>query len=130
MSEATIELLAAIGFFLSYYALSVEKNFKRKENYKPICDINDTISCSRAFNSKWGSLAGFPNPKIGTLVYAAIFLLIANNFIFPVILLSIISLVVSIFLAYIQYFKLKVFCFVCTSIYIVNILLVYFSITL
>ncbi|MBI2577028.1 vitamin K epoxide reductase family protein [Candidatus Woesearchaeota archaeon] len=127
MTETTVEVLALLGFVISYYSLYVEKRFAQEKNYKPICDINDRISCSKAFTSKYGKFAGIPNPYLGFVFYLAVFLLAANGFAMAVFWLSAISLAGSLYLAYLQYFKVKTFCLVCTSLYVINILLAVYS---
>ncbi len=124
MTEAIIEILGLLGFVVSYYSLYVEKRFAEDKDYKPICDINDTISCSKAFTSKYGKFAGIPNPYLGLVFYLAVFLLVANGFAMLVFWLSVLSVAGSLYLAYLQYFKVKTFCLVCTSLYAINILLV------
>ncbi len=43
--------LAVVGILLSAYALYVDRKIDRKADYKAVCDINDRVSCSRAFKS-------------------------------------------------------------------------------
>ena len=126
MTETVVEVLAILGFLISYYSLYVEKRFAEEKNYKPICDINDIISCSKAFTSKYGKFAGVPNPYLGFVFYLGVFLLVANGYGVLAFWVSVISIAGSLYLAYLQYFKVKTLCLVCTSLYIINILLVVF----
>lgn len=43
----------AIGVILSIYALYVEINAESNNNYEAMCDINEHISCSKVFTSKY-----------------------------------------------------------------------------
>ncbi len=121
-----IEILAIIGFWLSFYAYYVEKKSAR-ENYKPVCDISKEISCTKAFLSRYGKLFGKSNSLFGMLFYPVIFALSSLNLFNYSFFLSIFSVLGSLYLAYISYMKLKTFCLVCTSIYLINLLLLFFS---
>ena len=122
----SIIILSFIGIILSIYAYSVERKSKKQENYKAICDINERMSCSKAFSSKYGSILGISNAIKGIFFYI---ILIILSFISlkAVFYLSILSLLGTVYLVYVLYFKLKNFCIVCTLIYLVNILLLIFS---
>ena len=122
-----IMILAIIGFLLSLYAFSIEKKSEKEKKYKPICDISDKISCTKAFSSKFGKTFGLSNSIYGIIFCIVIFLLALFGLINYIFYLSIPSVIYSIYLAYILYFKVKSFCLVCNGIYLVNILLLIFS---
>ena len=122
-----LEILAVIGFLLSLYAFYVEKKFEANNKYHAACDINDRVSCTKAFKSKYGHTFGISNSIFGMIFYVIVFVLLFMNFTNIVFYLSTLSLLGSIYLAYILYFKVKSFCLVCNAIYIVNILLFVFS---
>ncbi len=125
-----IKLLAIIGFWLSFYAYYVEKKAGKKsakENYRPVCDISPKISCTKAFSSKYGRLLGMSNSLFGMFFYLVIYILFSLNLFNYVFFLSVLSVPGSIYLAYISYIKLKTFCLVCTSIYLINFLLLFLS---
>jgi len=124
--QTEIIILAIIGFILSLYALSIEKKFK-KEAYKPACDINDKISCTKALTSPYAKIFKIKNSLLGIFFYTLIIILAIISQIQTIFYLSIISVLGSIYLAYISYFKLKTICIICTSIYLVNILLLIIS---
>ena len=118
-----IRWLALMGILLSCYALYVKRTAERYRKYKPMCDINGSISCTKAFLSKEGALTGLPNPIYGLAFYVIIF---AATMYFQkelILYLSSIALIASLYLAYISYFKQKNFCLVCSSIYLINILI-------
>ena len=121
----SILVLGVIGFLLSWYSYYAEKKFCRTRR-KMICDINDKISCTKAFTSVYGKTFGISNSIYGMVFYLVV--LISSFYdIRYVFYLSILSVLGSIYLAYILYFKVKSFCLVCSSIYLVNILLLIFS---
>lgn len=45
-------ILSIIGIFLSTYALHVEIVKELDKNYKAMCDISASMSCSKVFTSK------------------------------------------------------------------------------
>ena len=114
-----IQLLAFIGLILSVYALYV-KYRSRSKQYKPWCDITENISCTKAFASRYGSLAVLPNPVYGVIAYLVILTFSNSRYVFY---LSMFLFLVSLYLAYLSYVKQKNFCLVCTAIYVINIIL-------
>ena len=119
-----IQILAISGLLLSGYALYVKGRAESDKDYYPLCDLNEHISCTKAFLSREGSLTGFPNPLIGIIFYAVIFILDAMQYSNTLWYLSLIALMASVYLADISYFRQKNFCLVCTAIYLINFILV------
>ena len=127
MTSPTIQTLAVIGFILSAYALYLKRKKAKNPEYKSVCDISDNMSCTKVFSSSYGKSFGISNSIYGLVFYTTIYFLdifSQNNFIFY---LSILSVLVSIYLAYILYIKVKSYCLICNGIYLVNILLLIFS---
>ena len=122
-----IQTLAGIGFVLSVYAMYVKRRLATEGKYDPLCDISQKISCSRAFGSPKSNITGIPNPAIGILFYAIIYILNSYNNINIIFYLSILAVLASIYLASVAYIELRTYCVVCTATYIVNILLLYFT---
>lgn len=122
-----IQTLAAIGFAISQYVFWVEKRTREDRDYTPLCDINDRISCTRAFKSRYGNLLGFSNSILGMFFYTVLFIAQLLGFEMMVFGLSFAAAVASFGLAYILYFRVKSLCLICTSIYVINILLLVFS---
>ena len=122
-----IYTVSIIGFLLSIYAFFVEKKIKKSNTYKPLCDISKNISCTKAFDSKYGSLTGISNSFAGIFFYLIIFFMAFLGQLNYIFYLAIISVIGSIYLAYTQITKIKSFCLVCSGIYLVNLLLLVFS---
>jgi len=123
--SSIIYVLLVIGFLLSAYFIYVKKK-QQISNYRALCDINETISCSKAANSKYSNIFVLPNALFGLFFYLVIFVLnYFNNFLF-IFYLSIIGSLFSIYLIYIS-IKIKVACPICILVYIVNFLILYFS---
>ena len=122
-----LKTLLLIGFLLSLYAVRVEQRLREK-NFTALCDINEQISCSKAFSSSYGHLLfGISNSILGSFFYAGMYalLLLQQHLLF--FLGAVFSVIGSVYLAYRSYITLKTYCLVCTSIYLVNILLLAFS---
>lgn len=122
-----LTILGAIGLLLSIYAYYIEYESRKHKHYHAVCDLNDQVSCTKAFSSKYGHIMGVSNSLFGVLFYILIIVLVILSLPNIILYLSIISLIGSIYLAYASYFKLKNFCLICNAIYLINILLVVFS---
>ena len=122
-----IYIVSIFGLLLSVYAFSVEKKTEKSKSYKPLCDISKNISCTKAFDSKYGSLTGISNSFAGIFFYLIVFLLAFFGQLNYIFYLAIISIIGSFYLVYTQITKIKSFCLVCSGIYLVNLLLLVFS---
>ena len=138
-------LLYITGIGLSCYAYYVELAKEADEKYVALCDINEDISCSRVFNSKYGKGFGLlslildekhplnqPNALYGIVFYSILTLLYlcggSSRFLAGLQFYSFLMATgVSCYLAYVLYFVLKDICVVCISVYGVNFLLLLLS---
>uniref|UniRef100_A0A671L2E9 vitamin-K-epoxide reductase (warfarin-sensitive) n=1 Tax=Sinocyclocheilus anshuiensis TaxID=1608454 RepID=A0A671L2E9_9TELE len=124
--ERIVRLLVCLsGILISLYAFHVEREKTRDANYRAVCDLSSSISCSKVFTSRWGrgfgllgtifgndSAVNQPNSVYGILFY--IFqLLLGKNMLFLVLFFSALTL----------YFVLKDFCFICVTTYALNFIL-------
>lgn len=119
--------VALVGFLVSLYGYSVERRLKRDANFKPACDISDSVSCSRAFSSKYSKLFGISNTLAGLAFYALIMVLAWFEMDLLILLASIASGLMSLVFAYLLYFKVKSVCVICSVVYILNVLLLLIS---
>ena len=117
-------VVAAAGFGLSWYAYHVEQFAGKKKGYHASCDFGEHSLCTKAFLSAYGKTFGVSNGTWGILFYLVAVILALLGEIQYLFLISSLSLLASLYLAYALYVKVKTFCVVCTSIYVVNILLV------
>lgn len=115
-------IITVCGFLISAYALYVRHKVLKAPDYSPICDIRARISCSKALGSRYSKTMGVPNPLAGLLFYALVFVL-SFSYLYLVVYPVLASVLFSVYLAYISYFKQKNFCLVCTFTYLVNIAL-------
>ncbi len=119
----TIRILSLLGLILSIYAFYTEKKFEKNKKHKALCDIHDKASCTKAFSSEYGKMFGVSNSLAGVFFYVIIIILSFLNYYKIIFYFAIISSLITIYLAYALFFKLKNLCIVCTAIYIINILL-------
>jgi len=128
-----------LGMVLSLFAFYVEVKKHQDESYVALCDINEKVSCSKVFTSKYGKGFGLlqffleedspliqPNPVYGIIFYFINFLLGLGNYMFLAqiqFVMCILANCGSVYLGYILYFILQDMCIVCISTYVVNFML-------
>ncbi len=133
-----IQLTASIiGFFSSLWTYLLHIQLKTQSGIPLICDVNETINCSKIIGSSQGELFGIP---LG--IYGMIYWLIAIGLaFFPIwnhvsskyisfwrLFLSSIGLITALILMYISYFTLKGICEFCSVVQVTCI--AYFVISL
>ena len=115
--------LASVGFCVSLYTYFVERKIKAEPDYKPACDLSDTVSCSKPMKSIYANLFFVSNAVIGMGFYVLVIILTLLHA-YTLLFLAIVgSCIASCILAYILYTKIKSFCILCTSVYVINFLL-------
>ncbi len=122
----TLQILALLGFAVSLYAYSIERN-ARNPGYKAACDFKESMSCTKAFTSPYGKIFGVSNSVGGIFFYLFFFLatfFLPKDYLFYLALISFWS---TLYLAYVSYVKMKNFCVICHIIYLINILLLIFA---
>jgi vitamin-K-epoxide reductase (warfarin-sensitive) len=122
-----IMALAAVGFCISLYTYLLEKKVKAAPDYKGFCDLSDTISCTKPMKTQYANLFYYSNAFIGMVFYLVVILLAYFKATSLLILATTAACAFSALLAYFLYFKIKSFCLLCTSLYIINILLLLLS---
>ena len=125
----SILVLAAIGFCVALYAYIVESKIKKDSTYKPACDITDRISCTKALNSKYANLFFVSNGIAGMLYYLLVGVLAYLNMHQYLFILTGAGVLMTCFMAFLLYVKVKSYCLVCTSIYVINVLLFVLALT-
>lgn len=123
----SIILISILGLIISIYAKYVKRKKLNNAKYRPLCDISNSISCSAVLTSKYNKLLKIQNTILGILFYIIIIALAIIQEYNSIFILSLLAFLFSLILAYIQFFKIKKFCFVCTLSYIINLLLAIFS---
>lgn len=119
-----VVVTAAVGLAISLYGMMVERKVKQNMQYKAACDISDKVSCTKSFTSPYNKLLGISNIIACLLYYVAMMFFGAIGNAIATMILAWAGLLVTIYFAYILYFKVKTICLICTSLYIVNVALV------
>ncbi|XP_041830513.1 vitamin K epoxide reductase complex subunit 1 [Melanotaenia boesemani] len=133
--------LCLFGLVLSIYALHVELSRERDPDYRAMCDLGESVSCSKVFTSRWGRGFGLiqffvakdsplnqPNSVLGIIFYTlqlGLGFSLSKKAALALVLSSWVSMAGSLYLASILAFVLGDFCMVCVSTYIVNFALLY-----
>lgn len=112
--------LTALGFVFSVYLYTVEKKLQTNPQYKPACDINDRISCSTVAQSGYGDLFFVPFSLMGIFYYPFLAIFVWLRFYWLFFVATGISVLLSVYLAYLQLFKIRAICLVCSLIYLIN----------
>lgn len=118
-----IIILGVSGFVISVYTYLLERKIKRNPEFKPACDLSDRISCTKPMLSPYANIFFFSNAIVSTAYYILVIILAAIDSPKLLFIAAISACLVSAFLAYLLYFKIKSFCILCTSLYIINILI-------
>jgi uncharacterized membrane protein len=110
----TVAAVAGLGFAAA--STWVHYRILRDPLYSSFCDVNATFSCTEAYTSRFGSIAGVPVALIGVLFFAFILVLIAlcqrspsarQNVAGYVFAASTVGLAGVLYLAYASFFILK-----------------------
>jgi vitamin-K-epoxide reductase (warfarin-sensitive) len=117
-------ILATLGVIISLYGMFVEYKVRREMNYHAACDITNTISCTKSFVSPYSKLLGISNIIICMIFYCAMLFFALLHNAAATMLLAWIGFAGALVYGYVLYFKVKALCLICTSLYIINILLV------
>jgi vitamin-K-epoxide reductase (warfarin-sensitive) len=118
-----IVILALIGLALSLYAHHLEQQLKTDEQFRAACDINDRISCTRPLLSSYANFFYYSNSFLGIVFYSTLAVIAFCNLHTLVLLMAVAAMIATLILAYLLYFEIKSICLVCTSLYMVNILI-------
>ena len=122
-----ILVLSLLGAVASVYAFYLERKVSKNSKYKAVCDINDKMSCTKAFSSGYGKLFGVSNGVMGIIFYLLIIAMVLFQFSSYIFYLAILSVLASLYLWYLLTFKVKAVCVVCYTIYGINIALLILS---
>jgi vitamin-K-epoxide reductase (warfarin-sensitive) len=118
-----ILIVAAIGLCISIYTYRVERKIKTDITYKPMCDLSDRISCTKPMLSQYANIFYFSNAFLSISYYIFIMLLAYLNAIKLLFVVALAASIFSVYLGYLLYFKIKSFCILCTSMYVINFLI-------
>ena len=118
---------ALLGLAASSASAWVHYRILNDPAYASFCDVNATVSCTEAYTSRFGSVAGVPVAIFGLLFFAFVLGLIAwslkssvtrDNLSGYVFASSTIGLAAVLYLGYASYFILHVVCLLCVASYV------------
>jgi uncharacterized membrane protein/protein-disulfide isomerase len=121
----TVSALAGLGFALS--STWVHYRILRDPFYSSFCDVTSTFSCTEAYTSRYGAVAGVPVALIGALFFALVLALIAlcqrdatsrRNLGGYVFVLATLGLATVLYFAYVSFFVLQAICVLCVGTYL------------
>ena len=131
MTKRTRTLLVVFGLLglgASVMATWVHYHLLVDPNYSSFCDINAVVSCTQAYMSRYGSIAGVPVALLGVIFFTLVLLLLwsgsrkpkaeadaAVSYVFAV---STIGLAGVLYLAYASFFVLREVCPICVATYV------------
>lgn len=123
-------LLGLAGFGVSIYALI--EHLKLKNGATDLsCDVNNLVSCTKVFDSAYGSLAGIPLGAFGMSFFAIVIAVAVLPKVADVserwiswwrLVVGVVGAVVSLLLAYVSYFELGAVCIVCSATHAISLL--------
>jgi uncharacterized membrane protein/protein-disulfide isomerase len=120
-----VAALAGLGFASA--SAWVHYNILRDPLYSSACDVSATFSCTAAYTSRFGSVAGVPVALIGVVYFAFVLVLIAlcqrspsarQNVAGYVFALSTLGLAGVLYLGYAALVVLKTLCVLCLGTYV------------
>nr|XP_016928307.1 vitamin K epoxide reductase complex subunit 1 [Drosophila suzukii] len=130
-STSRLRWICACGLAISVYSLYVKMKLEEDENYRPMCDVNENISCSLVFKSVYGEGFGlgeitklnFPNGAIGCVFYLLYFLssFYQNHWLcLAQLVICTLTLFLCVYLGFLLLFVFYDCCLVCLAIYFIH----------
>lgn len=121
--QMSMAVVAGLGFIVSLYAYYIERKIAQNIYYKAACDLSDVVSCSKPITSAYGKLFGISNAVLGLLYYALIIVLVLFHSKMVLYIAALIAFLFSLYLAWLLYFRIRALCILCTTTYVINIIL-------
>jgi uncharacterized membrane protein/protein-disulfide isomerase len=118
---------AALGLAASSASTWVHHRLLTDPTYVSVCDVNRTFSCSEAYTSQYGSIAGVPVALLGMLFFLLVIGLVvlcgrsaeaARNLPGYLFAASTLGLAMVLYLAYASYVILGTICLLCVGTYV------------
>ncbi|KAH8372707.1 hypothetical protein KR009_003234 [Drosophila setifemur] len=137
MTSSRLRWICACGLAISLYSLYVKFKLGENENYRPMCDVGDNVSCSLVFKSQYGDGFGLstkifgrqmpklnpPNGAFGCAFYLMYFL---SSFFeqrwlcLAQLVVCSLALLLCVYLGFLLVFVFYNCCVVCLTIYIIQ----------
>jgi len=122
--QKLILALAVAGLVVSVMASYVHYQLLTDASYTSFCDVGDTMSCTEAYLSRYGSVGGVPVALGGVMYFAVVLAIVGltggksrENVPGYVFALSTLALAFVLYLGWASYVVLKIFCILCAVTY-------------
>ena len=122
--QKLILALALAGLVVSVMASYVHYQLLTDASYTSFCDVGDTMSCTQAYLSRYGSVGGVPVALGGVMYFAVVLAIVGltsgksrENVPGYVFALSTLALAFVLYLGWASYVVLKIFCILCAVTY-------------
>lgn len=128
LSRRLLLVFATLGLGASAVSSYVHYQLLTQPGYTSFCDVSERVSCTDAYTSRFGSLAGVPVALGGVVFFALVIVLVvfarrpgstlretAPAYIFA---LSTVALAFVLYLAWAAFFILKAVCLLCAGTYV------------
>jgi len=126
-TRAAILVLALIGFSASAFSTYVHYQLIRDPSYVSVCDVNQSVSCTQVYLSRFGSVGGVPVAIGGAFWFGLVGLLAFAGGRGPsefrqalptyLLILSTLGLAVVLYLGYASLMVLDAVCVACLTVY-------------
>jgi uncharacterized membrane protein len=123
-----IIVLALVGFASAATSTYVHYQLARDPGYTSFCDINESVSCTQVYLSRFGSVRGVPVALLGAFWFGLVLLLgvaagrgsieLGKHIGGYLLVLSTIGLAVVLFLGYASFMVLGTLCVLCAVVYV------------
>jgi uncharacterized membrane protein/protein-disulfide isomerase len=120
-------LCAVVGFGVSAAAAYTHYHLLNDPNYRSFCDVNETVSCTQVYMSRFSTVRGVPVAIFGALWFVVAGLLsvagltardtVRESVPGYLFVLSTMALAVILYLGYASFFVLKAVCILCLTTY-------------
>jgi uncharacterized membrane protein/protein-disulfide isomerase len=131
MTPRTRNLLlafAALGLGASAWSSYVHYSLLTRPGFTSFCDVNDTVSCTQAYLSQYGSFWGIPVALAGVLFFTIVLLMAGlggrrtvqarENVPAYIFAFSTVGLAFVLYLAWASFFQLHALCLLCAVTYV------------
>ena len=126
-----IIVLALVGFASAATSTYVHYQLAQDPGYTSFCDINESVSCTQVYLSRYGSVGGVPVALLGAFWFGLVLLLtvaggrgspeLGENIGGYLLVLSTLGLAVVLFLGYASFMVLGTLCVLCAVVYVAGV---------
>tara|TARA_B100001123_G_scaffold285481_1_gene318215 strand:- start:21218 stop:22444 length:1227 start_codon:yes stop_codon:yes gene_type:complete len=123
-----VTFLALIGVAAATSSTYIHLQLVVNPTYSSFCDVNQTVSCSQLYQSRYGTVLGIPVALAGVFWFGVVLLLVFADVRGPVssrqniasyfLVWTTVGLSVAMYMAYASIFVLGAFCILCGVVYI------------